>query len=446
MRQINLLVAALVLALLSGAVWWAKRHPESAASATPAAATVKLVDIPQAQVQEIDLTKKDGSTLAVKRENNKWAITSPDTLPTDQDAVNGIASSLNPVTADNVVEDKATDLSKYGLNTPSLTVTVHEKNGKSDAIYFGDDVPAGSLVYARASSGLNSSAAKVYAVSSSTKTSFDKSTNDLRDKRLLTFNSNQLTRIELASGKSDIEFGKNNQNDWQILKPQPYRADNFQVEELLRKLTEAKMDLSGSADDAKKADAAYASGQPDGLAKATDGAGTQTLSVRKNKDDYYANSSVVKGSYKVSADLGKEIEKPLEDIRNKKIFDFGFSDPAKIEVQQGASEKAYVRSGSDWKSNGQTMDAASIQAFIDKLRDVSATKFVESGFTSPAITITVTSNDGKRIEKADFAKTAEGYIARRGNEPALYQLEGKAVNDILDASKALKQASLSSKK
>lgn len=441
MRERNLLVAAVILAALSAAVWWAQRHPQAAASATPTAATPKMADIPSAQMQEIDLNKRGGAPLTLQHQNGKWAITSPEPLPADQDAVNGIASSFNPLTADNVVEDKAADLSKYGLNSPSLTVTVHEKNGKSDIIYFGDDVPAGSLVYARSGSD-----PKVYAVSSSTKASLDKSTNDLRDKRLLTFDSNKLTRVELASGKSDIEFGKNNQNDWQILKPQPYRADSFQVEELVRKLNEAKMDVSGTADDTKKTEAAYASGQPAGTAKASDAAGTQTLDVRKNKDDYYGKSSAVKGTYKLSADLGKEIEKPLGDFRNKKIYDFGFTDPTKIEIQQGTSDKAYVRSGSDWKLNGATMDPGSIQSFIDKLRDVAASKFVDSGFTSPTVSITVTSNDGKRVEKAEFAKAADGFIGQRANEPALYQLDAKAVNDILNSGNAIKQTASSSKK
>ncbi len=249
-----------------------------------------------------------------------------------------------------------------------------------------------------------------------------------------------LTRIELASGKSDIEFGKNNLNDWQILKPQPYRADSFQVEELLRRLTDAKMDLSTNSEDTKKTDAAYASGQPVATAKVSDAAGTQTLEVRKNKDDYYAKSSVVKGVYKISSDLGKELEKPLDDFRNKKIFDFGFNDPSKIEIQQGATDKSYIRSGSDWKLNGQTMDSGSVQAFVDKLRDLSATKFVSSGFTTPALSITITSNDGKRIEKAQFAQVGDTYIARRENEPAEYQIDAKAVNDILGASKAIKPA------
>ncbi|MBV9767600.1 MAG: DUF4340 domain-containing protein, partial [Acidobacteriaceae bacterium] len=367
MKPLNLLIAAIILAALSGAVWWAKRHPQSAQSGPPSASTPKLVDIPESQVQAIDLKKKDGSTLTLQRQNGKWAITSPEVLAADQDSVNSVASSLSPVTADSVVEDKPPDVSKYGFNVPSLTVTVHEKNGKSDQIVFGDDVPAGSLVYARAGSN-----PKVYAVSSSVKSSLDKTANDLRDKRLLTFDQNKLTGIELVSGKSDISFGKNNANEWQIIKPQPYRADNFQVEELLRKLTVAKMDLSSSAEDSKKVDAAYASGQRVATAKVSDAAGTQTLDVRKNKDDYYAKSNVVEGIYKISSDLGKQVEKSLDDFRNKKIFDFGFTDPTKIEIQQGAGDKTYVKAGTDWKLNGQTMEPGSVQAFIDKLRDLSA--------------------------------------------------------------------------
>lgn len=440
MNSRNLVIAAVLLAALSGAVWWAKRHPQSAdTSKTPP--SPKLADIPAAQIKSIDLKKKDGTDVVLQNQNGRWSITTPEQVPADQDAATGVASALSPVTADNVVEDKPKDLAQFGLNDPSLTVTVDEKNGKKQQLFFGDDVPAGSLVYARVDSD-----PKVYAVSSGVKSSLDKSANDLRDKRLLTFDSNRLTRMEVASAKSDIEFGKNNQNDWQILKPQPYRADSFQVEELLRKLTDAKMDFSSSTEDKKKIDTVYASGQPVATVKVSDAAGTQALEVRKNKDDYYAKSSAVAGIYKVGPDLGKELEKPLEDFRNKKLFDFGFNDPTRIEVQQGGTDKAFVRSGSDWKSGTQTMDAGSVQAFIDKLRDLSAAKFVKNEFNTPEFAVSVTSNDGKRVEKVEFAKVADGYLARRENEPALYQVDAKAVDDMLEASKAVKPAGSAKKK
>ena len=66
------------------------------------------------------------------------------------------------------------------------------------------------------------------------------------------------------------------------------------------------------ADDAKKAEGAFATGQPVATAKITDAASTQTLDVRKNKDDYYARSSVVKGAFKVNADLGSGVDKSLD--------------------------------------------------------------------------------------------------------------------------------------
>jgi hypothetical protein len=359
----------------------------------------------------------------------------PTPYPADQDAVSSIASALSPANADSVVDDKPTDLAKYGLTNPSLTVTVHEKGGRTDQLIFGDDIPAGSMVYVRV--GANP---KVYAAATSVKTSFDKSLNDLRDKRLLTFDQGQLTRIGLTSAKTNIEFGKNGQSEWTIVQPQPYRADNFQVEELLRNLSGAKMDLSTSAADAEKAQHGFASGKPAATVKLTDSTGTQTLEVRKNGDDYFGKSSVVDGAYKLGAELGKQLEKPLDDFRNKKLFDFGFSDPNKFEIQQGSTARTFIKSGSDWKMDGKTMDSAAVQGLIDQLRELAATSFVTEGFTNPAASITVVSNDGKRTEKAEFSKIASGYLGRRGTEPGLYQLDAKALNDILEASGKVKQA------
>ena len=435
MRPRNLLVAAVVLAALSVGVWWTKKHPQTPETKTAADTTVKLVNLPDDQLKELDIKKKDGTTLLLLKQNGKWAIAGDEPYAADQDATSGVVSTLAPLTADSVLEEKPSDLSGFGLVTPAITVTATRKDGKTETILFGDDVPAGSQVYVQ-----HAGDPKVYLVPTSAKSPFEKSTNDLRDKRLLTFDSDKVTRIELAAQKGQLEFGKNNQNEWQILKPKPYRADSFTVEELLRKLHDAKMDLSASAEDAKRADAAFASGQPVATAKITDAASTQTLDVRKNKDDYFAKSSVVKGAYKVNADLGAGVDKSLDAFRNKKIFDFGFSDPTKIQIRNGSADTTLQKTGSDWKSNGKSTDSAGVQSVIDKLRDLAAAKFVETGFTTGTLEIDVTSNDGKRVEKVSFAKVPDGYLARRENEPALYQLDPKAVDDILKGIGEIKPA------
>ena len=438
MHPTKLLIAAVVLLGLSGLIWWAKKNPEDKTAATPA--SPKLLDVPDSQVQSVDLQKKGNAPLVLTKEKSKWAITAPQAYPADQDAVISMVSSLSGVNADSLIDDKPGNLAKYGLADPSLTVTAHEKNGKTDQLLFGDDIPTGSLVYVRTGKD-----PKVYSVSNSLRSSFSKDANDLRDKRLLTFQPGEVSRLELVSPKADVEFGKVNQTDWQIVKPQPYRADSFQVEDILRKMADAKMDLS-KPDEEKAADTAFNTGHPVAKAMVTDAGGIQTLEVRQNKDDYYAHSSVVPGAFKISADLGKLLDKPVDDFRNKKIFDFGFSDIKSLDLQQNGVSAAYVRQGTDWKKGSATMDSGSVQAVIDKLRDLAASSFVTSGFKAADVTVTVVSNEGKRTEKVEFSKAADGYIARREGQPALYKLDAKSVNDILGSATAIKPTAPSAKK
>jgi len=281
---------------------------------------------------------------------------------------------------------------------------------------------------------------RVFTLASYSKTSVDKSASDLRDKRLLTANFDKVSQVDLTAKKQNIEFGRS-KDAWQIVKPRPLRADNFSVEDLVRKLKDAKMDLSASADsDEKKIAALFASGTPVATAKVTDATGTQTLEIRKNKTDYYAKSSAVSGVYKVASDLGTSLDKALDDFRNKKLFDFGFDDVSAVDMHDGSKTYSLVKGGPDWWDNGKKMDSASVQAFIDKFRDLAATKFPDSGFTSAAITMKVTSNEGKRVENISIAKNGDNYIAEREGEPSLYQLDPKAVEDLQKAAADVKPA------
>jgi hypothetical protein len=336
--------------------------------------------------------------------------------------VQSLVSSLDSVTSDRLIEDKATDLAPYGLTSPSIEVTVNRKDGKTDDLLIGDDTPTGGGSFVKLKND-----PRVFSVSSSVKSGLDKTSKDLRDKRLLTFDSDKLTRVQLDAKGQTVEFGKNNQNEWQSLKPKPLRADGSQVEDLIRKLKDAKMDTAVSDEDARKAAAAFASAPKVAIASVSDSAGTQTLEVRKDKDkNYYAKSSAVEGVYKVTSDLGDGVDKALDSFRTKKLFDFGFNDPSKVTI----GPATYEKSGDKWMSGGKQKDSISVQAVIDKLRDLVATKFLDSGSGESVLEIAVTSNDGQRNEKVTIMKHGAGYIAKRENEPSVYELDPKAVDEL----------------
>jgi hypothetical protein len=436
MRIRGLLIAAAALALLGGLLWWSNRA-EKAKEGQPAKdAPPKIVQIPEDQIRRIEIARKDGeATVIRKNDSNKWEMTAPQPLNVDQEAASSVASALASLSSDRLIEEKAADLAQYGLGAPALAVTVTKKDGKTEKLLLGDDTPTGGSVFAKLAGD-----ARVFTVATYNKSSLDKTGKDLRDKRLLTFDSDKLARVELSAKTPGLEFGKNNQNEWQIVKPRPLRADSFQIEEVIRKLKDAKMDTSITAEDAKKAVAAFGGAKLVATAKTTDAGGTQQLEVRKATDNkYYARSGVVEGTHTVGADLGDALDKGLDDFRNKKLFDFGFSDPTKVEVNRGGKLAAYQKSGEKWMAGQKQMDSASIQALIDKLRDLASIKFLDQGFTTPVFEATVTSNDGKRAEKASISKSGNSYFARRENEPAVYELDGKIVEELEKAANEVKE-------
>src|ERR1051325_9181678 len=340
MKEGRLLVAALLLATLAGLFWWSNKKEAAATKASPAPTTTKIVEVPRDQIQSLTIEKAGAETIELKRTGSKWSLTGPKALPADQDAVSSLVSTFASLTADKLLEDKPTSVEQYGLTKPSLSVTATKQDGKTVKLLVGDETPTNSGSYAELAGD-----SRVFLVASYNKTSLDRSENDLRDKRLLTFDSEKLSGVELPAKKTAVEFGRN-KDQWQILKPKPLRADQSAVEDLVRSLHDAKMELNAT-DDEKKTLSAFNAGTAVATARLTDVTGTQELQVRKNKDDYYAKSSAVGGVYKVLSSVGSSMEKSLDDFRNKKLFDFGFTDPDKIELHDGTKSYFLTRSGSD---------------------------------------------------------------------------------------------------
>jgi hypothetical protein len=158
-----------------------------------------------------------------------------------------------------------------------------------------------------------------------------------------------------------------------------------------------------------------------------------------------AKSSVVDGAYKVESSLGQALDKGLDDFRKKKLFDFGFTEPTKIEMHSGAKAYFLSKGGADWWSNGKKMDAGSVQEIVAKLRELAAGKFVDSGFANPTIDVTVTSDDGKRVERVSIAKSGDSYTAKRENEPTLYRLDLTSVDALKTAADDIKPAATTGK-
>jgi hypothetical protein len=431
----GLLVAVVALGLLAGGVYWSERKKAADDAKDSSGGATKLVSIKEPDVQKVEVRHRDTPPLVIERDkSNNWQMVAPETWRLDQDEAGGLARTYADLSYDRIVEEKATDLAGYGLQTPALELAVTTKDGKARRLLVGDETPTGSGVFAKFADD-----PKVFTLQSSTKTSLDKAPKDIRDKRLLVFDPEKVSRLELVAKGGPIEFGRNAQKEWQIVKPRPQRADNGQVEDLVRKLQDARMDTSVADDVAAKASSSFGIGNRIAVATVTDSAGTHSLEVRKRGEDYFAKSSALAGVFKIPSDIAEGLNKTPDDFRNRKLFDFGFNDPTAVSVKEGDKQHALQKSGENWTQNGKQMDSTSVQSLIDKLRELSAIKFVEVGFTTPTIEIAVTSDGGKRVEKVQIAKNGNSYFARREGEPTIYELDSKIVQEIQQAAADVKE-------
>ena len=355
MKIRGLISASLVFFALAGVLYWSEHRKPADSGAVSADAPPSILKLDEAAITKLAWKKKDTDPVVLEKENSgNWRITAPKSFGADQSVVSGTLSALSGLSSERLVDDKAIDLKRYGLDQPPVDLKITDKNNKTHELQIGDDTPTGSAAYAKLADD-----PRVFTIASYVKGNIDKNLNDLRDKRLLTVASDKVSRIELVRKQGSVEFGRE-KNDWQIIKPHPMRADSTQVTELLQKLVDARMELGSREND--EALAAFSHANPIGTAKVTDQSGIQQIQVRKDKDTYYAKSSVAAELFKVGSDIGQLLEKSLDDFRNKKLFDLGFDDPSRIDWHSKFKTVSLSKNGDDWWADGKKMDSGDMQA------------------------------------------------------------------------------------
>jgi len=419
----GLIAALAALAVLGGYAYWAQKHPKTDLAAAGAAEAPKILTLTADQIQSITIKKTGADTITATKSGDRWQVAGGDgatPVAADSDAIAALTGAVSPLPSDRLIDEHPSNLSAFGLDNPAEEIDIATKDGKIQKLLFGSDTPSGGGMYAKLDGD-----PKVYTVGTPTKSAFSKTLADLRDKHLLTLNSDKITSVTLTAKGPAVEFSKNSGGEWQITKPKPLRADGPSVDDLLGKLKDAKMDLSATVSAADFAGAAKV-----GSATFVDDKGPQTIEIRKAKDaTIYAKSTAVEGVYKVAADIGTAIDKSADDFRNKKLFDFGFTDPSKLDL----GGKLYEKTGDKWFSGSTQLDSASIQNVVDKLRDLAAARFPDKISGTSALTLAVTWGEKSKVDKVVIDKSGADYIAVRDGDSTAYGLDGKTFDDLQKA-------------
>ena len=438
MKIKGLLIAVILLGALSGALYWSNLHPPAADAVKPPGAPdlgPAMFVFNQDDIVKFDL-KKGGVEQAVlaKDAAGNWQTTAPSAVPVAPDAISGLMTALAKLTSDRVVEEKPADLKKYGLTDPQFETGITTKDGKTRTLLIGQDAPVGRVTYAMIAGD-----SRVFTIPGYVKDIVDRKPRDLRDRRLISMPADKIARVDFTA-KQHVVFVHDN-GQWRMDEPKLIRADAGAIDSYVDNLTMAEMDNTAINQTAEQADTGFAGGTPLATVKVTGDSGSQTIEIRKNKDVYYAKASLGGNTYKISPTTSEGIVKSPNDFRDKKLFDFGIDDPDKVELHDGPKTYLLSKFGDDWHlggDQGPKVDTTAAQELAGKLRSLVATKFPDSGFAAPSITVTVTSGGGKHIEKVSISKNGNRVVGNRDGDSLLYELDPTLVGEMETSAAAIK--------
>lgn len=196
----------------------------------------------------------EGQTTVLAHDAQGWRLTSPVEAQADAETVDGIVSALTHDTFKQIVDDHPSkeDLAKYGLDLPKFQVTAvfQKPSGPAETITLagGIENPFDGSIYVR-----RSGEEAVHAINGAFKASVEKSTFELRDKRLVPFEESALQGIDLRGQGGAIALALDGTKHWRMTAPLQEPADEPAVKALWNALqTNRARSFPADTPDARK--------------------------------------------------------------------------------------------------------------------------------------------------------------------------------------------------
>ena len=392
-------------------------------------------------IEELQIKAATGETSHLRRGDNGWEIVEPVTANADPAEISSITSNLSSLEVQRVVDENPSDVAQYGLNPPKVDVAFRLKNEKDFRhLFVGEKTATGGDLYARRQNDK-----KVFLISSFLDSTFNRTTFDLRDKRILAIDREKVDAVEIANGRDVVQVVKSG-DQWRLAKPFDARGDYGAVEGLVTRLSSGQMQriVDAEGKDLKQ----YGLDPPTTTVTVAAGSARASLLFgRTEAQSTYAKDASRPMVFAVEESLVTDVRKPAADLRRKDVFDFRSFTANRIEVRRGADtlvfEKTKDKDGKEiWRTaGGQNADTTKVEDLLTKLSNLRAASFETAppaAMTSPDMTVNVRFDENK-TETVTLAKNGSDAYAARAGEPGAAKLEATPYDDAVKALDALKQ-------
>jgi hypothetical protein len=436
-KYINTLVALVILGALWGALTYYNRRQSREASKIETSKEEKLFTLDSKHITAITFRPRSGDAVGCEHAGGTWAIVEPKKLSADQGTLSTVLNNLTTATVDEVVDQHASDVKQFGLDPPVYSLEVAtDTNPPKFTLLLGDDTPTSSGLYAQVAGN-----PRVVTVASYLKSNLEKTLFDLRDRRALTLEADQLRKMEVESKGKKYTLEKNPEGVWDLVLPPSVRADRFAVDGLLNQLRGLSMQSIAAED--KKSQATYGLSSPELRLELTGPSGAQTLLLgKKDKegDRYFAVNSALPPAFTLNSSFLTDFQKDPSDFRAKDLFSFSSFDVKHVEITSPKGHSVFEQQkDNQWKQTeggSKTVPSARMDTLLSRLRDLRATTFPKSsdlallGLHKPAYQFNVRFGDKNQTEMLEISKVGDHVYARLSTDLLPCEVSKSAFDDM----------------
>lgn len=427
------ILMAVVLAGLGGYVYFIEM-PTERAKTRQEVEEKRLFPFEQREVTGLAL-RSQGEEIVLAPAEGGWKMMAP--LQTEADAreVESLLRALFIGKVSRVVEEQPTALAPFGLERPSVVVTVTVGDRK-ETISIGDIGPISSTLYA-----LRESDKKVLLTDLAAKDLLNKRVLTFRKKEILRFDQSQAERLRLTYPKSEIVLYRSDQVDrskrpkWLIRAPIEAPADITEVRALLARLEELKAlgfidpgpehsALGKTLTDPDARITVYAAGAEHMV---------KLFQPAPSSGEAYAVTTADAPIYRVSPVVVKDLTRELFALQDKRLLGVEYDDIAMLAVKTRDEAYTLINQTGTWVLEGrpgEQLDQQKVDLFVSRVVDLPAElRIVKQagplapyGLTSPAAEFTATAKDGKIRGRLVLGTRVGGLVYAMGQGlPGIYQ-------------------------
>jgi len=354
----------------------------------------KLVVLSSDDVENIVFNNGE-ETIRFQKKGEDWLITEPLEAKADRYEVNRLADDFSDLRFERVVEEQPADLEKYGI--PQKEVTLYSKGSEHPVhILIGMENPLDNTYFAK-----REDEERVVLIPSMMKSLLEKKLVDFRKKDIFHFETDQAKKLKVRAKNSQWEAEKV-EEEWFLRKPVEALAKKSQINDILYSLSNLKAKEFVVEEKTAEDAARFGLNRPQHEVTVDLPLESQklTITLSKREDKLYATSSLSTKIIQVEDSILSDLEKPVEDLREKKVFSFYTWEAKHVEVQTGAfSLGASKDEEENWRLNTtppEEADKDKIQSFLRKIEDLEAEAFIDPpfkpsdyGLDSPQATIII---------------------------------------------------------